>query len=53
MKEYERLSKKITFSLSEVTAITGNESTSTSLISRWLKKTMLLGFEKIYIPVET
>lgn len=46
MKEYERLSKRITFSLSDVTAITGNESTSTSLISRWLKKNYLVRIRK-------
>ncbi len=46
MKEYERLSKKITFSLSDVTAITGNESTSTSLISRWLKKNYVVRIRK-------
>ena len=46
MKEYERLAKKITFSLSDVTAITGNESTSTSLISRWLKKKYAIRIRK-------
>ena len=46
MKEYERLSKKITFSLGDVTAITGNESTSTSLISRWLKKNYVVRIRK-------
>ncbi|MCH4891310.1 transcriptional regulator [Acidaminobacter sp. JC074] len=46
MKEYERLAKKITFSLGDVTAITGNESTSTSLISRWLKKNYVVRIRK-------
>jgi predicted transcriptional regulator of viral defense system len=46
MKEYERLAKKITFSLSDVTAITGNESTSSSLISRWLKKNYAVRIRK-------
>lgn len=38
MNAYKQLSKYITFSLGDVIAITGNESTSTSLITRWLKK---------------
>ena len=46
MKEYKRLAQKITFSLSDVTAITGNESTSTSLISRWLKKNYAVRIRK-------
>jgi len=46
MKEYERLAKKIIFSLSDVTTITGNESTSTSLISRWLKKNYAVRIRK-------
>jgi len=46
MKEYKRLAKKITFSLSDVTAITGNESTATSLISRWLKKNYAVRIRK-------
>lgn len=46
MKEYEYLSKKITFSLGDVTAITGNESTSSSLISRWLKKNYVVRIRK-------
>lgn len=46
MKEYERLSKKITFSLGDVTTITGNESTSTSMISRWLKKNYVVRIRK-------
>lgn len=38
MKEYDKLAKLKTFTLREVTRITGNENTSASLISRLLKK---------------
>ncbi|HKL09985.1 MAG TPA: type IV toxin-antitoxin system AbiEi family antitoxin [Clostridia bacterium] len=38
MKIYKQMAKRKTFALRDVTAITGNESTSTSLISSWLKK---------------
>lgn len=46
MKVYEQLAKKITFSLNDVIVITGNESTSTSLISRWLKKNYVVRIRK-------
>lgn len=46
MKEYEQLAKYKTFSLGDVTTITGNESTSTSLITRWLKKKYLVRIRK-------
>lgn len=46
MKEYNQLAKYITFSLGDVTAITGNESTSTSLITRWLKKKYVVRIRK-------
>ncbi|WP_125137824.1 type IV toxin-antitoxin system AbiEi family antitoxin domain-containing protein [Petrocella atlantisensis] len=46
MKEYDQLAKYKTFSLGDVTAITGNESTSTSLITRWLKKKYVVRIRK-------
>jgi predicted transcriptional regulator of viral defense system len=46
MKEYIKLAKKVTFSLKDVTDITGNKSTSTSLISRWLKKNYVARIRK-------
>lgn len=46
MKEYEQLAKYKTFTLSDVTSIMGNESTSTSLISRWLKKKYVVRIRK-------
>lgn len=46
MKEYKKLAKKPTFSLKDVVALTGNESTATSLISRWLKKKYFVRIRK-------
>lgn len=46
MKEYDQLAKYKTFSLGDVTSITGNESTSTSLITRWLKKKYVVRIRK-------
>jgi predicted transcriptional regulator of viral defense system len=46
MKEYEKLAKYKTFSLGDVTAITGNKSTSTSLIERLLKKKYVVRIRK-------
>ncbi len=56
MKAYEQLSKCKTFSLGDVIAITGNESTSTSLITRWLKKKYVVRIRKdlyTYIDLTT
>ncbi len=46
MKVYQKLAKYTTFSLSDVNDITGNESTSTSLISRLLKKNYIVRIRK-------
>ncbi len=46
MKDYKKLAKYTTFSLSDVNNITGNESTSTSLISRLLKKNYIVRIRK-------
>ncbi len=46
MKSYQKLAKYKTFSLSVVNSITGNESTSTSLISRLLKKKYIVRIRK-------
>lgn len=46
MKEYKKLANKPTFSLKDVVALTGNESTATSLISRWLKKKYFVRIRK-------
>jgi len=46
MKLYDQLAKYKTFSLGDVTSITGNESTSSSLITRWLKKQYVVRIRK-------
>ncbi len=46
MKNYPKLAKYNTFSLSDVNRITGNESTSMSLISRLLKKNYIVRIRK-------
>lgn len=46
MKMYERLLKLKVFSLNDVNQITGNESTSTSLLSRLMKKNYVVRVRK-------
>lgn len=46
MKIYEKIAKYKTFSLGDVKSITGNESTATSLITRWLKKKYAIRIRK-------